>query len=130
MAGFLDRSFVGETSGARAVPFDCVLVVAVVSAPVLSPDGMSAGLVELPQPARAARARSGTSRRMRRGRLARAARVRAGEGTRTPGLPLTRRLLYQLSYSGAAAESRCGVAAAAGASARRRPSRSCRARWS
>ena len=24
----------------------------------------------------------------------------AGEGTRTPDLPLTRRLLYQLSYSG------------------------------
>ena len=30
----------------------------------------------------------------------------AGEGTRTPDLPLTRRLLYQLSYSGGAMESR------------------------
>jgi hypothetical protein len=27
----------------------------------------------------------------------------AGEGTRTPDLPLTRRLLYQLSYSGRSA---------------------------
>jgi hypothetical protein len=26
--------------------------------------------------------------------------IEAGEGTRTPDLPLTRRLLYQLSYSG------------------------------
>src|SRR5919206_399062 len=29
----------------------------------------------------------------------RVSRPRAGEGTRTPGLALTRRLLYQLSYS-------------------------------
>jgi hypothetical protein len=28
----------------------------------------------------------------------------AGEGTRTPDLPLTRRLLYRLSYSSAAAK--------------------------
>ncbi|MEA2397731.1 MAG: hypothetical protein QOK25_1287, partial [Thermoleophilaceae bacterium] len=31
---------------------------------------------------------------------------KAGEGTRTPSLPLTRRLLYQLSYSGPWGESK------------------------
>src|SRR4051794_40737749 len=105
--GFFERSFVGETSGARAVPCDWV-VVGVVSVSVVacatcfelvSADGMSAGLVESPQPARAARARMGArnrNRRMRRVRLA----PRAGEGTRTPDPRLTRALLYQLSYSG------------------------------
>ena len=42
---------------------------------------------------------------------------RAGEGTRTPDLPLTRRLLYQLSYSGVLAEDRRGASAAGLASA-------------
>jgi hypothetical protein len=43
------------------------------------------------------------SRRASTGRepLTEAVLGQAGEGTRTPDLPLTRRLLYQLSYSGA-----------------------------
>src|SRR3954454_14580500 len=107
--GFLERSFVGETSGARAVPCDCVVVVAVAvvsvavaaGAELVSADGMSAGLVELPQPARATTARSGAkNRRISRGRLAPSAGSRAGEGTRTPGRLITNQVLYQLSYSG------------------------------
>src|SRR4051794_21202719 len=74
--GFFERSFVGETSGARAVPCDCVVVVSVVSvaveagAELVSPDGMSAGFVELPQPATATSAvRRRANRRISRGRV-------------------------------------------------------------
>src|SRR4051794_31228053 len=118
MRGFLERSLVGLTSGAAAWPFEPLVVVvsvvavwvsAVVSAEacVVPPaDGMSAVFVSLPpQPATAtrsaSRARSEPFRRISRGRLARLAGMRAGEGTRTPGLLITNQLLYQLSYSGA-----------------------------
>src|SRR3954465_2938359 len=113
--GFLERSLVGETSGARAWPFEPVVAVvsvcvsAVVSAAawvLAPPDGMFAGFVSLPQPAatRASRARSGAIRRISRGRLARGWRRRAGEGTRTPDILFTREVLYQLSYSGRGGE--------------------------
>ena len=49
-------------------------------------------------------------RRRRRSRVLCRVNARAGEGTRTPDPPLTRRLLYQLSYSGGMA---CGVRIAA-----------------
>src|SRR4051812_9041268 len=66
---------------------------------------MSAVLVSLPpHPATtrsASSARNETVRRISRGRLARRSGMRAGEGTRTPGLLITNQVLYQLSYSGA-----------------------------
>src|SRR3954452_1441750 len=99
MRGFLERSLVGLTSGARAWPFEPLVVVvsvvavsvsAVVSAEawvLAPPDGMSAVFVLLPpQPAASAsRARSGMNRRISRGRLAGAAPSYAGRpGARPP----------------------------------------------
>ena len=45
--------------------------------------------------------------------------LRAEEGTRTPDLPLTRRLLYQLSYFGRIRRSRARAGASSGVSCRR-----------